>query len=339
MALIWMDGFDNYTNGSTNYLANGQGTNDLSGTKSRTGVGAYVSTGPNGPYVSIAKRVTLTVGIAIAPPSPPAGLIFTLFANGVDNVNSVTQLQLALNTDGSITVLSFNVPFQASLGRTAPNLLFGNTYAYVELQATANQVTGSFTLRVNGATVLAKTNVNTDPAGVTGYDTVRIGGATSGLFTSFDDFYVFDSSGGANNTFAGAARIYTALPTSDSSPLQWTPSTGVTHFNLVNGVPAETQSTYVFDAGVGNTDQYLYNVSAIPATVQILGVQHGMDAFLDSAGSGSLGSSCGGVVAGSVALSTSPHIYSFQYDTDPVAAGAWTLAHLTVRPFGPNRTA
>lgn len=339
MALMMIDGFDEYLNAPTKYIGGTQGQNDLSGSKSRTGIGAWHAIGPNGPYTSFVKRTTLILGLAVSPANPPGQALFQMNVGGVFNINAFIQAQLYINADGSVSVVNRNVPFQATLGTSAPGLVLSGVYNYIEMKVFCNPTTGSVQVRINGALVLNLTNVNTDPTSQGGIDTVMLNGPTGGLTSYYDDMYLCDNSGGTNNDFLGAVRVYTALPVSDNSPLQWTPSTGVTHFNLVNGVPAESQTTYVQDLSIGNVDQYLYNVSAIPAGVQILGVQHGLYASLDASGSGSVGSECGGTLAGSAALTTVPHIYSFPRDTDPVVSGPWTMANLISRQFGPNRTA
>lgn len=340
--MLFIAGFDLDTNPATDFDGVGanSGSNDLTGTKSRTGVGCYVSSGPFGPYKTFTGKTALIAGVAELCTSTPAGAVFTFFSGGTGG-GSVIQAQVVINSNGSLSVLSSNTPFQNHLGTTSPGIILTNVYAYIELDVSSvNSVTGAFTLRVNGATVLTGTNVNTNPAASGTIDTVQINGPGGGLTAYFDDFYIFDHSGGTNNSLAGPARVYTALPVSDNTPLQWTPSTAGTHFNLVNGIPAETQSTYVSAASSGLIDEYLYDLSQVPTSVTILGVQHGLDSFLDAAGSGSVDSACGNTNAGApIALSTSAHIYPFPRDTDPVAAGPWTRANLLVRPFGPNRTA
>lgn len=339
MALIMIDGFDEYVNGPTKYLGGLQGSNNLTGTISRTGRGCWSTSGPNGPYTSFTTRTTLIQGVAVFPSDPIAGSLFLWVRNGVQNINTRTNLQIYLNADGSVSAVNGEVPFQTTLGQSGPAKIIGGVYNYIECKCFSNATTGTVEIKVNGALVLSLTNVNTDPYGLTGFDTAELGGPTGGLAARFDDMYLADTLGGVNNDFLGAIRVYTALPVSDNTPLQWTPSTGTPHFSLVNGVPAESQTTYVSDTGLGNTDQYLYDLTSIPAGVQILGVQHGLYTELDAAGSGSVGSSCGGIVAGSQAVTTSPHIYSFVRDTDPVAVGPWTMANLINRQFGPNRTA
>lgn len=342
MALLFCDGWDEYNGIADKYTGVGSptaGTIDLTGTKSRTGLGCYVSQTPFGPYQSFTPKTDLIVGIAIAPSDPPQGDVFVITSGGIGTVSSTTQIKVALNSDGSATVKTGNDPFPSILGTTAPNLVFSGVYAYIELQAICGSVAGSFTLRINGATVLVKTNVNTNPAGSGTFDTVGVRGPGGGLTAEFDDFYICDTSGSHNNSLLGAIRVYTALPTSDNSPLQWTPSTGVAHFSLVNGVPAESQTTDVQTGAAGNTDQYLYNLTNIPAGVSILGVQHGLYAELDAAGSGSIGSAVGGSVAGNTAITTTPHIYTFPYDTDPATGLPWVMANLIAKPIGPNRTA
>lgn len=335
MAMMFIDGFDEYSFPAQKWTgvgAGSQGQNDLTGTLSRTGRGCYNTTGPFGPYFSFVARNHIIMGVAVN----GGPFIFQAISGGAANVNTVNQMTVV--TTGTGGVQAYNSGNKVN-EFSAPGILLSG-YNYVELDIHITGVgVGNFTVRVNGAVVINKTGVNVDPAGSGLIDTVQLLGSAGGSSCIFDDFYLFDSTGSTNNSLAGAVRVYTALPVSDSTPLQWTPSGGSAHFSLVNGVPAENQTTYVYDGTVGNIDDYLYDITGVPGGLQILGVQHGLYAELDSAGSGSIGSDCQGNAEGSVAMSTSPHLFTFERDTDPVVAGPWTLANLATRSFGPKRTA
>lgn len=336
MSILFIDGFDEYLNPANTWDGVGaanQGSNDLTGTKSRTGVGCYVTNGPFGPFKAVQNKNQLVMGVAAFCVNIPGGQVFGLFSGGI---SGTIQTLVGIQSNGQIFV-------QIGAGAAQfsnPGVIIANAYQYIELQITISAGSGSYVLRVNGATILTASGINTDPAGSGFVDAVQLRGAGGGSTLYFDDFYLFDTTGGVNNSLAGPVKIYTALPTSDNAPLQWTPSTPGTHFNLVNGVPAENQVTFVSSGTIGQADDYLYNLSSVPSNVTILGVQHRVDALLDAAGSGSVGSDCGnGHVIGSVALNTTPHLFSFPRDTDPVVAGPWTLTNLISRQFGPSRTA
>jgi hypothetical protein len=72
------------------------------------------------------------------------------------------------------------------------------------------------------------------------------------------------------NDFQGVCRIVGLLPNADTTTIEWIPSTGLTHYNLIDENPANT-TDYVSNATQDQIDLYTY-----PALVDadaILGLQ------------------------------------------------------------------
>jgi hypothetical protein len=227
-------------------------------------------------------------------------------------------------------------------GKSAPGICNLSGYNYIEVHVVCSLLAaGSVTIRVNGLTAYSVSGVRTQGyfIGSAFVDGVELVGSNTST-VRHDDFYIVDPSAGPNNSFLGAVRIYACLPFADSAPLQWSASIGTAHFPLVNSVPPDL-SKWVQSNVVGQQDQYRHDTSAIPTTVNILGVQHCLESLLDAPGSRSVASVVNGIVAGSAgSLSTSARQYMQEYDLDPVTGLPWLLADLAAsRQFGPAVTA
>lgn len=329
--LIFADGFDHYNDASLKWTAPNGATIDLTGTKSRTGIGAMLCTsaGP-GNQKSIASKSGFVCGRAYMT-NGGNNSVFGFIGPG--HSQTVHQVDLIVNADGSMSVITDQ---HNTLGQTIGGLIpFNQTYVYVEMKVTFSNPGGQVAIRVNGQQVL-QCSGNTDPDGTGLANIFYLQGPGGGTVAYADDVYLLDLLGGINNDFWGPVRIFAGVPVSDSAPLQWTPSSAGTHFSLVNAIPQNNGATFVEDNTVGEQDQYIHAASGIAPPVSILGVQHCMDAQLDIAGARQLGSSVGGVVSAGQSLTTAYQIKTFVYDTNPVTGLPFALTDFTTTPFGPD---
>ena len=85
------------------------------------------------------------------------------------------------------------------------------------------------------------------------------------------DFYICDGTGDKNNNFLGDCKVECLFPVTDGQHTEFTPSTGTTHYTLLNEAVPDS-ATLVSSNVVGQRDTYYYQ-SLENATVQILGVQ------------------------------------------------------------------
>jgi hypothetical protein len=67
----------------------------------------------------------------------------------------------------------------------------------------------------------------------------------------------------ASSLVTGFAATLVASPSADGTYTSWTPSTGTTHFTLVDESPCNGTTDYVSTTVVGNRDSYSVNVSGI----------------------------------------------------------------------------
>lgn len=332
MSLIYSDGFDNYNDAGLFWNAPNGATIDLTGTKSRTGIGAMLCTSAGaGNQHAVPSRSAFVCGRAYM----TNGGNNAVFGFIGPNTGVTHQVQLDVIPDGSLKVSNGFV----TLGQTISGLIpFNQTYVYVEMKATFSS-SGSVTVRVNGQTVLTCSG-NTDPDNSGLASVFFLQGPGGGTFAYADDVYLLDTLGGVNDDFWGPVKITGGVPISDSTPLQWTPSTPGPHWSLVNQIPQNGGTSFVQDNTPGDVDQYIHNIPSLIAPVALKGVVHKMIAQIDSlAGSRILASDVGGVISAGQALSSAYIGKSYPYDKNPVTGVAWVGADFPTTPFGPAVTA
>ena len=329
--VLFLDGYDLYAVPSDKWTnGNGANNNDLTGTKARTGIGCGVIDGVLAPSYAL--------GATVGPIYQGAAMMVTNI-NGGGKPCSFRQggnivCSLNINSDGSVNIRSsggFSSP------NSAPNLVQNNTYAYFELSCSLSGNVVTATARVNGFVVL--TGVTYSVGGSTNFDSVYPEGPGGGATGYIDDLYICDGTGGVNNGFLGAVRIYSGTPVADSTPLDWTTSTGTTHYVLVNEIPPDNGTTFVSDNVVGDQDQYLHATGSPPVGDKILAVQHCIDLNLAESGSRQVSSCINGTPHGAATITTTFHIYTQPYDVNPVTGTSWKIADFATLPIGVDVTA
>lgn len=344
---VFSDGFDIYD--STGLLNNAPwttpGTNtaiDTGGVLSRSGLGCLkIVSSAFGPSLTLPAheaQMIVTGAVNLQNQLPSGGNSGSLF-RCIDNFDGVVQVRLDVNADLSVSVYNGNSPFPTLLGTSAPNVMLSNAYNFIAMRFLV-ATSGSVRVWINGNIVLDLTGVVTQFPGKGAFvDTIQLfafGGTTTWLW---DDVAFYTWTDVVADQFPFAPPVLPALGVSDSTPLQFTPSTGLTHFNLVNGVPEQT-TTYVSDGTVGNIDQYIHAIPVnqqknLPTNPSVLAIYHVMLAEMDAAGTRSFGSSKNGAAAPtSFPLST-----SFVYYGQPYTPGLAHYTDLPSTPFGPEVTA
>lgn len=104
-----------------------------------------------------------------------------------------------------------------------------NTWHYLEGQITINNSTGSLVLNLDGTQILNLTSVNTRGGSANNFiGQVELGGDCTILF---DDMYMFDTTGAANNAMRGDSRVETLFPKSDGT-VQFTYFAGIMGYSI-----------------------------------------------------------------------------------------------------------
>ena len=259
---------------------------------------------------------------------------------GPSNAGAAVQLR----TDNKLQILS---TFTGGVIATGTTVLIQNVWYYIELKCFINVGTpasGSCELHLNGvAGEIASTVGN---FGANAHTVCRIGQNTDfnagTINEDFDDIYVLDTSGSFNNDFEGDMRVETLYPSGDGAHTDWAPNTGTTHFNLVNQVATDDDTTYVSSATPGQRD--LYTVPALSALAgKVAGVQVNLYARKDDANTRQIstvirqaGTDYDGTPG--AALSTSYTETSQVYPLDPTGA-QWTINTVNTNQYGVKEVA
>lgn len=228
------------------------------------------------------------------------------------------------------------------LGVTSGLGLLLSTWYYIELKVlTANGTSGAYDLHLNGSSINANGACNTK-AGADNYHNAvafpqsgSIGNINATI--QYDDIYICDGSGSANNNFLGNMKVLSILPNGDTGTQQFTPSTNGSHYTLINEEPIADDSNYVEDTVSGHQDIYDYgSVTGTGAT--IAGIQINTCAKITDANSFSLKTP---ILSGSANSDDSGQSVTSNYttlirisETDPNTNSAWTANGINAAQFG-----
>ncbi|SFM12805.1 hypothetical protein [Nitrosomonas communis] len=328
MSLIFFDGFETYA--TADILKEWNSTTGLfsiSATGGRRGGGALLA--PNSSSFGWASKTlpgnysTLIVGFSFNPSTMPSlsNSILRLMDGGTQ------QLELGVNPAGNVFVSRNGTVLGTSTAVLAA------AEQYLELKATMHDTTGAFDVRLNGINILSASNVDTKNTANAFVNQVALGvPGNTGLSTIFkyDDFYLLDTTGPApNNDFLGDVRIDAVYPSADGNYTDWTPSTGTSHYALVDD-PTPNTTDYNASNVIGQKDSYVMGDPPSLASQIIYGVRVKVAALKDDAGSRSLKvgirSGTTDSLGAAQALSTSQIYYSSIHEVDPNTGAAWTPA-------------
>ena len=324
MAIEWLEGFDHYTSVAMFQRKWDSTLSDVSPGQTGRFAGFSVRLGSPTAFAGIltlGNQQTRTVGFAFWYATTTAGTNPILAFLDV----SSRQVDLQLNQATGVLTVTRN----GTVLGTSAAVLSISTWFYIEFQATIHSSTGSITVRVNGTDVITVSGANTQTSANAYANRIYIEGINS--TSLYDDMYIENTA-----TFHGECRVLTVLPNADSSPLQWTPSTGTAHWSLVDEGNPNDDTDYVSSSTPGHVD--LYGFPDITPTGSILAVQTVLTARKDDAGVRQIADQCvsGATTAtGATATITSSYLMYRQIrETDPDTGAAWTAAGFNAASFG-----
>jgi hypothetical protein len=135
-----------------------------------------------------------------------------------------------------------------------------NEWYWIEIKHIVHDTTGTFELRVNGETWIDYTGDTKGASGYTGIECIRLS-TSNNDWNYIDNFYLADTSTAGNAQvydFQGPSEIITLLPeTPDTATINWTRSAGTTNFENVDDIPAD-DTDYVYTDTSGDVDEYNY---------------------------------------------------------------------------------
>jgi hypothetical protein len=359
MALLWMDGFDHYGTGATGaanmllgaYAELGSINGTPTTTQARTGSAAYEGYGG---YV-YARRIfgaakqTTGVGCAWrctqlpAAEGPSLGVLTWLDTNGA------TQITLAVNPTGKVTVYRGNIDLSpTTLGSSADGVIVANTWQHIEAKVKIADADGAVEVRVNGVTVLNLTNVDTKASTLAEASMICFGArGNPGLVRTWhDDVYAWDTTGASNNDFIGDVKVRTLYPDANEALQEWAVNTG-NAWDAINDAAQDGDTTYIYADPSGLSPPYTtseFTLQDLPSGVgAVRGVQVCTLAKKTDAGTANLQASVLSSSSASAgtdwALSTAYTYYNDIHETDPATGSAWTKSGVDGARLRIRRTA
>lgn len=311
------------------------GAATINSTAGRRSSGGYLSQSATTPSIRTLSPADATaiIGIAFKVATVAAQLTFP-FLLIVDGATT----QVALYVDGAGQIVLKNGA-GTTLGTSTTTLTAG-VFTYIELKVTINNTTGIATLKMNGSQEFAVTGVDTQQSGTAQWTGFGLGPSNSTFLATFDDVYVLDGSGAANNDFLGDIRVDSHVPTGAGATTGFTPSAGANWQNVDDTTP-DDDTTYN-ETGTVNAIDSFGCTDLIPTGSGIKFIEVMLRAKKTDAGTAELATLIrhGGVdYAGTPqALSTDYNYYSQVYDQNPDTAAAWTETSFEAAEFGYKKT-
>jgi hypothetical protein len=340
MAVVLIEGFDHYPDGSTTQ-AGGMGARWTASTTSSWGY-------PAGRIAGRCARRSGSGQITFDRPLPSELTSLTVgFAVLTDTAapNSTQELVSLRSSGGAQLVIGGTSGGLLQVGRGSFSNIFGTEAAgdpwqaeawyFLEIEAVIHGSTGEVRVYKNGVEVINVSGVNTKGQAQYGVSTLRLRmpGTGSGWgASSFDDVYVADAA-----TRLGDSRVITLVPDGDTGDKDWTPSSGENNYAMVDQEQVDGDSSYIASSTPGDLDIYtLGNLGVTPETIHA--VQLMMCARKDDAATREvrLKLKSGSTVENGATqvMGTSYQYFHEIYDDDPDAAGPWTAAAVGAMQIG-----
>ena len=310
-----------YTTSSVPYLAAGR-LGGFSLTDSSTG------TNTTWKYTGLTTNATLIFGIAFYQTTAAVTSTFSFYDGttlGV-NVGIVTSTGVVTIKTGATTLGTYTLSLSI------------NTWYYLEIKVLCDGSVGTVEVRVNGTSLIALTGQNTKAGTHSYHDGVMFTASSQSSQQRFDDIYICDGSGSTQNNFLGVCQVIGLSATADTATIQFTPSTGLTHYNLVNERLEDDDTSYVESPTIGLTDYYNYLSNVLTGVGSILAIQ--VNTTCKIAGTGcTLRSpiSSNDVVANGTDNTVTSTSYACKHSisvVDPNTNAAWTIAGLNAASIG-----
>lgn len=314
MALVFVDSFDHYTTLAQKWDAS-SGTIDAA--YGRFGKGLCVTQNAV-VHKATANMQTWFVGLAFKTGTQwPNDYFLALRDSGA------LQVEVRINTAGQLVAARNGT----ALATVEAPLAF-STWYYIELAAYIHDTAGTLTVRVNGASVITLSGVDTKNTANAYANQLALRSPNNGnALTMIDDLYICDGAGSTNNSLLGDCKVVALLPSGAGASTDWTPSAGA-NYECVDEATPDDDTTYVSSATAGHKDTYA--LGDLSGSGTVYGVQALYRVRKDDAGTRTVKSVLRSG-AGTEANGTSNNVgdtygyYADVFDAEPGGA-AWTVA-------------
>lgn len=263
-----------------------------------------------------------------------------------DSANG-NQLTLQVTSTGALRVMLGGMGSVTQLGISADGIMIANAYQFVEMYAKIDNASGSFEVRVDGATVLFVTGVDTQSTAVAGCAIINCGrsrtsGGTNGQIM---DLYALTVDGTVNNDFLGDTQWVAIFPNADTAETDWVRNVGASDFSAINNNPQDGDTTYLDGNNVGDISEF--EVADLPAGVgEVVAITTRAVMRKTNAGDGSaqvslissLASPETSVAGTNRALTEVYASYPDIFETDPETGAPWSPAAVNALRLKIERT-
>lgn len=131
------------------------------------------------------------------------------------------------------------------------NTILNNVWYHIEIRVEISDTVGIIQCWVDGSLVVNASNVDTKNGGTNNtVDRIEMG-RTQGATYEWADFVIHDGT-----TPIGVTRVIPLLPTADGAHTGFTPSTGTSHFAVVDETNPNDDTDYVSAATEGTKDSF-----------------------------------------------------------------------------------
>lgn len=296
----------------------------------------------NGGYLAtLAGTMTMPV------PTPAAELVcgFAFYTTQSTGNLPIVQFQSASGTECALywapatgTLTAYRGAAATSLGTATGTGITQSTWCFIETQLLISDTVGVFKVWVNGVLVINLTGIDTKTTGslINGY---KFGGDSSSAPNRYDDIYILDTSGASPTAPIGDCKVVTVVPTTDAGPNNGTPSTGATHYGVVDEAQW-TNGDYTELVNTTGQGEYFSGAPGLASTNTVIGIRVG--SFMNKTDAGALSAKLG-IKSGSSwsysstisgALATSYTLQTFISTLNPATAAAWTYLEANNAVFG-----
>lgn len=269
MALIYMDGFDaGDQTARWTTIGNGTMTRSLVAGRYGTGqalrLGSGINSNPNGVTRYFQPTATLYFGAALQLSGSNGGAQLLHFGSfGGANIGLWLTASYGLQLWRHISSFEFSTSSGTALTSASDGLVNGE-WTYLEAMVTVADAGGRFVLRKNGNIIIDYTGDTRTSGATTETDHVILSGVISGGPTfTWDDLYIANNAGTANNNFQGDIEVKALLPDANGNYSGFTGSDGnsVDNYQLIDDT---SMADYVASSVVGTKDSYnLPNLTSV----------------------------------------------------------------------------
>lgn len=329
MAILHMDGFDGYSSAA-----------DLNLYYSGSGIGFNTSGGRFGGGALALNSGGYQMIIPITPPAEHwIGFSFYAGATGANGVLMMWRSASGVEARLEYTPNSGTIQFW----RGNESVLFGlfagvtaNAWHWIDIHYKAN-ASGVAEVWVDGVRVINYSGQTYQASTTLTYITVgdnSIAGVSGGFI---DDLVIVDTTGSANNGKIGDSKIETLRPTSDAGTNDGTPSTGGTHYGVVDDTTWDATDYLTITNTSAQEELFgMADLSSTPASIAGIQVVH--YSKKSDAGTANLQamivSSATELDGASTPMAPSFTRYASIIETDPHTSAAWTGAAINALQVG-----